>query len=255
MTFYFLKFISDLFSPAALCLELLAIGLVLGFAAKRKKASAVFLLLGFMLFVVFGYGLAGRPLVSSLERRYPPLLQAGGHAGVKWVVVLGGGLASDLRLPLTGQLSDGAQLRLIEGIRICRQLPGAKLLVSGGAVFNSLPEADAMAGLAVQLGVPAANIVAEPRSLNTEQQAAIIRGIVGGDSLALVTSAAHMPRSMALFLKAGMQPLPAPANYLLKNAGAFNPAWLFPGSGGFGLTETAFHEYLGLAWAKIRGKI
>jgi uncharacterized SAM-binding protein YcdF (DUF218 family) len=64
-----------------------------------------------------------------------------------------------------------------------------------------------------------------------------------------------MPRSLALFRKAGTNPLPAPTHFLTQTDRGLSPGNFFPGSGGLRLAEATTYEYLGLAWAKVRGKI
>jgi uncharacterized SAM-binding protein YcdF (DUF218 family) len=51
---------------------------------------------------------------------------------IKFVVVLAGGHKSDPAIPVTSQLSGESMIRLVEGIRILRESPGAKLILSGG---------------------------------------------------------------------------------------------------------------------------
>jgi uncharacterized SAM-binding protein YcdF (DUF218 family) len=70
--------------------------------------------------------------------------------------------------------------------------------------------------------------------------------------LDLVTTAANMPRSVALFKKYGMQPIPAPIDFRIKNQTGVNPRSFFPTASGLGRMERVFHEYLGLAWAKLK---
>ncbi|MEE9555831.1 MAG: ElyC/SanA/YdcF family protein, partial [Candidatus Adiutricales bacterium] len=90
----------------------------------------------------------------------------------------------------------------------------------------------------------------------TKDQARIIKKIVGSERVILVTSASHMPRSMALFEKQGMRPIPAPTNFLaVKRSEKRKLKDFLPTAGAAFKTERAFHEYLGLAWAKIRGQI
>jgi uncharacterized SAM-binding protein YcdF (DUF218 family) len=60
---------------------------------------------------------------------------------------------------------------------------------------------------------------------------------------------------MALFQKQGMQPIPAPAGHRIKDKKTIDPAMFFPDSGGIGKMELAVHEYLGMLWSKLRGRI
>ena len=103
------------------------------------------------------------------------------------------------------------------------------------------------------MGFNLRNLWIEPLSRDTKDEARLMQKIVGRDRFVLVTSAAHMPRSMALFAKRGMRPVPAPTEYLA--AESRGPARFFPSADGLERAERAFHEYLGLAWAKLRGQI
>ncbi|MDA8164765.1 MAG: YdcF family protein, partial [Desulfobacteraceae bacterium] len=188
------------------------------------------------------------------ENKYPPLDPARAR-GIEYIVVLGSGHISDKRLPVTSQIDKAALARLTEAIRLQRLLPGSKLLLSGGAVSDPVPEAEVMAGTARALGVPANAISLEDRSRDTEEEAHLIKGMVGGRPFVLVTSAAHLPRSMALFEHLGMKPLPAPADHGIKENGLTRPLDYFPEPGNIAKSEAAIHEYLGMAWAKLRGSI
>ncbi len=248
------RVLGNLTQPLPLALLLLLAGLGLQLSGRRRAAGALLAAIAAALLLALGYGWLCDGGLRELESRHPPLADAGPHRGIKWVVVLGGGLVSDPALPVTGQLTEGSQLRVIEGIRLYRQLAGAKLLLSGGPVFNDVPESRAMAGLAVSLGVPGGDIVQDSVALDTEAEARVVARMVGGDSVILVTSAAHMPRSVALFARAGVSCLPGPANHLVRRPPRFNPDRLFPGSGAFRRAEVFLHERIGMAWSKLRGR-
>ncbi len=107
--------------------------------------------------------------------------------------------------------------------------------------------------LALALGVDPSALLAEERSLNTHDQAVFIGRIVGKDSFILVTSASHMPRAMGMFRKEGMDPVPAPTGHMVAESN-----WVFryvPSAGALKNTRGAVYEFLGLAWARMRGQI
>jgi uncharacterized SAM-binding protein YcdF (DUF218 family) len=269
MLFLLKKLVSYTLNPMTIILLLLALGLFFLWRKKYKKTGLWLISLGVAAYIFAGFGLIGNILLEGLENKYPPLLDASSAAGpapaegqglwpaggAKWVVVLGAGMTSDLKIPLTTQLTEGSAIRTIEGIRIWRQIKGSKLIFSGGAVFNTQSEAYGMAGLARQLGVPDSGMTMEDKSLDTDDQARLIKEMVKGDTVVLVTSAAHMHRSVSLFKKQGVALIPAPTHYLIKDEPKFKPSRLFPNSGNIMAAETLFHEYLGLAWSKLRGKI
>lgn len=253
------KIITPLLLPVPFCSVLLIIGLILLWSGRRQKAGKFFVSTGAMLLILLGYGVSTRWLLMPLERRYPPILTASSvtpqQTPVKWIVVLGGGGSYSAHLPSPSQLSNASLARLVEGIRLHRLIPGSKLILSEGNIFGSGPVAEVMGRVAQDLGVPRDDLVLETQSQDTEAQAAMTLPLVGTDQFLLVTSASHMPRSMALFRKRGMNPIAAPTDFGSLSAESWRPSEFYPSAAGLRKAELAVHEYLGLAWAKVRGKI
>jgi uncharacterized SAM-binding protein YcdF (DUF218 family) len=231
------------------------VGVFLLWFSRRQKTGKLIVTIGVVVFVALSYGAASEIILRPLEYQYPPITDVAAVSDVKWVVVLSGGHTPDVHLPITGRLSDASLVRLVEGIRIHKKLPKSKLILSGGSVFSPVAEAKTMADVAVILRTDRKNLVLELESKDTQDQARFIQKIVGNSRFILVTSASHMPRSMALFQKNGMKPIPAPIGHQVKERQNITPAIFFPSSHGIEKMERAFHEYLGLAWAKFRGQI
>ena len=253
--FLFKKLVAPFLMPVPFCLGLLLAGLALLWFTRRQKAGKWLATAAAATLLLLGYGFTSGRLLASLERSYAPVADAGVAAGrVHWIVVLGGGSSADEGVPVETRLSEASLARLVEGVRLQRQLPGSRLLLSGGSVFGSDADAETMRALAVGLGVDPASLVLDPDSPDTETQAEVVHAQLGAEEFFLVTSASHMPRAMALFRKAGTSPIPAPTHYLTQKNRGPAPADFFPGSGGLRKAETAAYEYIGLAWAKIRGK-
>ncbi len=255
--FLFKKIVGPFFFPLSLCLEILIIGLILLWLTPKKRAGKVIVSLGVTLLILLSYGAFTDMLLKPLEYRYPPLLNFKDLAEVRWIAVLGGGHTSDPQMPPNSQLSGSSLSRLVEGIRAHKSLPGSKLILSGGALYDPVSNAKVLADVALTLGVDRQSLILETLSKDTEDEARLIKKIVGNDPFVLVTSASHLPRSMALFRKLGMQPIPAPTDYGVreKQEAGINPGMFFPNVGELGNAETAVYEYLGLAWAKLRGRI
>jgi uncharacterized SAM-binding protein YcdF (DUF218 family) len=249
------KIVAPLFMPLSLCLELLLVGLFLLWFTRKQKLGKIIVSLGIILLMFFSYGAVSNILLKSLECKYPALNDINKYFDIKWVVVLGGGHIFEQKLPANDQLSSSSLARIVEGIRIHKKLKNSKLILSGGRVFNSVPEAYTMAKAAVSLGVDSSDLIQESMSKDTKDQAMHIKKIVEGERFILVTSASHIPRSIALFEKLGIHPIPAPTDYRVKERQGISPGILFPSTSGLHKAEIAFHEYLGLAWAKIRGKV
>ncbi|HUH67396.1 MAG TPA: ElyC/SanA/YdcF family protein [Syntrophales bacterium] len=257
------KIVSPLFAPVSIVLEVFLLGLIFLLFTKKQKTGKAIIIVGVIVIALFGYGVFSDTLLVHLERQYTPLFVDKNQSGpsyealrsVKWIVLLGGGNEPDPRFPVTSEITCESLARLAECIRIHRLIPGSKIILSGGATFQPPPEAETFARVAKIFQVDPREIVLEIKSRDTEEEAEFIRPIVGKDRFILVTSAYHMPRSMAIFRKAGLHPIPGPADFLVKESQGLHPIDFYPSAEGFMKAEYAMHEYLGLLWLKLRGAI
>jgi len=257
------KIVSQFLYPMSLCLEILLLGLVFLWGAKRPRLGRNLVTLGTALLFLLSVSFFSSGLLTPLERRYPAVLHPEKiswegrslDSSSRWIVVLGGGHASDPALPPNSQISGAALSRVVEGVRLYKALPGSRLLLSGGKVFDTVPEAEVMARIAVLLGASPQDICLEADSRDTAEEAEIIAKMIGRGQFILVTSAAHMPRALALFEKCGLRPIPAPTDYLGRQPQRVSPDAFFPRVKFLNQVEIAVHEYLGLAWAWLRGSI
>ncbi len=257
--YFFKKLVAPLLSPYTICLELMLVGLVLIWFTRAQRAGRWLTTFGFLLLVLLGQGALSALLLDPLESRYPPFepasLSSNPAAPVRWIVVLSGGHTPDPARPLSSHLTESSLVRLIEGIRLHRELPHTTLVVSGGTGFGRIPSAKTMAKVARLLQIEPGNIKVESGSKDTAKQARLLKPLLGQTPFILVTSASHMRRAVALFDKYEMRPIPAPTDYLVKRPQAFHPGMLIPGSSGFEVATAAVHEYLGFLWARLRGQI
>ncbi len=111
-----------------------------------------------------------------------------------------------------------------------------------------------MATMATWFSIPREHIILEANSINTVDEAAAIKQWVHQDPFYLVTSPIHMPRSMGLCRKQGLNPVAAPT----ENVGDLRMPWLkaiAPNPGNLENINSAWHEILGGIWAAVTGKI
>jgi uncharacterized SAM-binding protein YcdF (DUF218 family) len=252
--FLFKKLVAPLFFPLPFCLLLLAIGLALLWFSRRQKAGRIVATSAFAILVVLSYGWFSNPLLQSLERVYPPPGEAE-IARAKWVVVLGGGTFSDPSLPITSRATGTTLARLVEGIRLHRQSPGSRLILSGSAAFGLDSDAQSMQAIALSLGVAPERIVLDDASPDTESQAVNIARIVKDEPCLIVTSGFHLRRSLGLFADAGVKATPAPTHYIVQTNRGASPSDLYPGAHGLVTAQIVENEYLGIAWSWLRGRI
>jgi uncharacterized SAM-binding protein YcdF (DUF218 family) len=246
--------ISALFMPLAIFWILLLTGTLLFWVKKRKSARNILI---FSLVWLAGISFSPLPylLTSSLENRYKPLTELSRFANDSSVhiIVLGGGHESDPSLPANNQLSLAALGRLAEGIRIHRLLPGSLLITSGWQVNDTKPQALVQKETAILLGIPPAEIRTLVKPVNTEEEAQCYAKEFGkSHKLVVVTDAAHMPRAIMWFRKAGLVPVAAPTNHMIKQSPGHSKFNLFPSSDNIARMEYAVHEYIGILWFKIK---
>lgn len=240
------KIVSYLLLPYPLVLVLLITGTLLLWFTSRQRAGKALVAVGVFVLLILSWPVTGNLLLAPLHRSRPLVISAE-TVGVRWVVVLGGGYSTQAQTPANARLSSPSLVRLIEGIRLTRGLPGSRLLLSGGPVYGGVPEAEVMAEAAALLGIPRTEMVLESKSVDTQDQARLVRDIVGDDRFVLVTSALHMRRSLRLFEKQGMKPIPAPAGFWSDQTA------LLPSSQSIVIADAVDHEYIGMLWSILRG--
>ncbi len=263
MLFLLKKIIAQFLTPTTVCFEVMIAGLILLLFTRRQRAGKIVITIGIGLFAFLSYPAVSRMLLRPLEHRYQPLFLSAmpntsndaAASAARWIVVLGGGHITDPKIPVTSQLSHASMVRTIEAVRLHRKIPGSKLIVSGGSVFEVHPEAETMAALAQAIGVMPEDIVLESESKDTADQAQLIKPIVGNDVFVLVTSSVHIPRAMALFSKLGMYPIPAPTDYGSPDCQALPLGDFLPSPGSLVGSDSALHEYLGIIWSRLRGQL
>ena len=257
------KIISAFLYPLPLSLLLSFLGLYLLWFTTKQRAGKIVVSVGLAILTLFSYSIFTNRLLRPLERKYdafemesPSVVsETEDKLTIKFVVVLGGGHTSDPELPLLSQMNTHPVIRLMEGIRIHRKFPGSRLLLSGGRGFDSISEAEVMARVAREMGVPDRDIILESKSKDTRDEALFIKPMVGNEPFVLVTTASHIPRSMALFKKLGMNPISSPVGHSIRDRQGVSIHSFFPSSGSIRNAELAIHEYLGLTWAKLRGQM
>ena len=254
-------FINSVFAfvlyPFYLYLWILLAGLFFLWFSKRRKVGKALITAGVVFLFLSSVSFIPDFVLQHIEQQYPkyPLDENNKQiiTGINYIVVLAGSHILDQRLPITSQFSYDGLVRLIEGIRLHKKAPGAKLILSGGIGNDPVTDAEIMADLAISLGIPENEIILETKSMNTFEEALFIKPIVKDEKFLLVTSALHMPRAISLFKKLGMDPIPAPTGHLVKQKKKKD--FFIPHPINLVRNELAIYELLGLIKEKIAGNI
>ena len=248
--YWFKQFIGAMANPLAIatCLALLAL---LAHRMRWHRSKAVFMGSGVLIAYFGALVPVGDALLRPLERQFP----AGGELsdGVAAIVVLGSGYAPRPGVPISGAFDEEGLARVVESVRLARQLPGARLVLTGGAPAGRAAPARGYALLAGELGIARERMTVLDGALDTAQEARDIAKLLGAQPFLLVTSAAHMPRAMRELRMLGAHPTAASTLQRVVDDGEFSLYALVPSSLGLRKTERAIHEYLGLALAAMRG--
>lgn len=169
--------------------------------------------------------------------------------GVQDIVTLGAEVVTDERTP--ADRMGYAIFRVMEGIRLVKAMPGARLIISAGSMPGRMSQVDAMAALPLQLGISKEALVLENRALDTEDEARLVARLVGDRPFGLVTTAFHMPRAIKWFRGFGLNPIPCPCEFKTHAPPPFYQ-WFFPGVGSLRDSTCAVHELAGASWQSIK---
>jgi uncharacterized SAM-binding protein YcdF (DUF218 family) len=256
------KLLPQFIYPIGLVVVLLILALIV---QRRRNWQTGIILLTLGLLWLGGNRWVAAGLTYSLEWQYLPSKYL---PAVQVMVILGGGTDPMIYPRQTTELNSAGD-RVFYGAYLYQQGKAEKLLVSGGRIDwmdgSASAPADEMADILTLMGVPAESIIREDRSLNTYENAvncAEILREMGVEQVILVTSAMHMPRSVALFEHQGIEIIPAPTDFRVTQAD-MDPfasfSWqnvivnILPDVGSLNQTTAVFKEYIGMWTYRLRG--
>ncbi len=230
-------------------------------AKKRGRPGCLGMMLFFatlLLLYLCSTGAVANRMLFVLERQYPPLrLDDEKARGLKaeYIVVLGGSDHFDPQRPITSRQAGSSMARLVEGIRVHKTFPEAKMVITGGPMKGGGPSVAAEMGELAQLLGVEGEVILEETARDTKGNARMLQTRLQDKAFILVTSAYHMPRAMGLFRGEGLRPVASPAEIrvwpgIKKTQRQWIPSPLY-----LSRVDTALHEYLGLAWAFLRGQL
>lgn len=261
--FVFLSKLLPLFVyPLGLTCFLLLLALIF---SRHKGARTTLVALGLLILYLASNRWVAYSFARTLEWRYLPPEQ---FPAVKAIVVLGGGTESE-QYPRTSVEVNAAGDRMLYAAQLYRKGVAPLLLLSGGSISwqdgESSTPAEDMAVILQEIGVPEQALWLQNRSQNTHEDAVYSAAMLkeaGIDQIVLVTSAAHMARSVALFEHEGIQVIPAPVDYTVTQQGwqsLVDGDWqakiisFLPNSSSLGLTTNILKEYIGILMYRLEG--
>ena len=173
------------------------------------------------------------------------------------ILVFGGTMSPPTQLHPYADLNDAAD-RVWHAARLYRERKAFTIILSGGRSEwgeSESSQADIMAHFIGDLGVPRSALVLEERSRNTYENALFCAELMrerGSERALLVTSALHMPRSLAVLKAAGVDAIPVATDFRLRSPVVTGLTWM-PSAAALNRSTLALHEWIGMAVYSWRG--
>jgi uncharacterized SAM-binding protein YcdF (DUF218 family) len=241
--------------PLGFAFSMVVFALIM-FRLQKTKLAYVAAIAALLVLYVSSITPVSTWIVGSLESRHKAVRP--GSVKADAIVVLGGpgrpkkGARQFIEFGESGE-------RIFDGIRWWKSGASPVVITSGGGIDfiqKDQKEGEDLKNLMIEFGVPKSAILAENAARNTYENALYVRALMieKGMSLRviLVTSAIHMPRSLAIFKKAGFDAVPAPCDFI---AEPYQANWFsfLPKSDNINLTTQALKEYIGIVTYKMLG--
>ncbi len=212
------KLLAFLTQPVSWAILLLLAGLL---ALRRwRKGGLAICWAALVVLLLTGWLAPISVLMHQLESRYPPPPASTNLAQYKGVIVLGGAMEDSDYWEVPGRIALRAEgERMIVPVALMQRNPHLTMLFTGGDDNVSpgrLTEADRAKIFFDLLGVDASRVIYESKSRTTYENglySSQLPGVNVGEPWLLLTTAAHMQRSMAVFKKLGWNVTPYCVDY------------------------------------------
>jgi len=221
-----------------------------------------FLALGILAIFLISWPPLSWLAAQTLEARYPRKAFPAGDAEV--IVVLSGTVYGPTRQRPRALIGESTYMRCQEAAWLYENWRPLPVLACGGlgpphkdAGLSppKIPPAIAMRDFLQHEGIPLSMIWVEERSESTYESAVNAKRILeekGIHRIALVTEAHHMLRAEKCFRAQGLDVIAAPSNFTPLN---LSLGGFLPDPGTIAKNGLLVHEWVGLAWYKLRGRI
>jgi uncharacterized SAM-binding protein YcdF (DUF218 family) len=151
------------------------------------------------------------------------------------------------------KLGEAGWERTIAAVHLWRTIGGRVMFTGAPTPDGKDSAAAAMGRVAAELGLPADAIMVEPASLNTVENFQYSKRMLGPGRhrIWLITSALHMPRSVAAARMNGIEVLPFPVDYRADERWGWTDC--LPSNSTRPAMEKTMHELLGMLAYRLKG--
>jgi len=198
--------------------------------------------------------LCGSTLTSRFASAFPPPSDADA------IIVLSGGLRQLDDDWNRYQLAEDTLYRCLTAADIYRNHGSVPVFVTGGkvdATRGGPTLAAAMRDFLVRYDIPTTDITTEEISRNTYENAVETAKLLKLQNIQrpiLVTDATHLPRAEACFARQGIQVIPVPAVYSTRPF-EWSLEEILPNTRAASTMHNIVHEWIGMVWYRIKGRI
>ena len=221
----------------------------------RKHARAIFGAMIVSLYMLC-MPITSDSLLGWLESARPPSDILAQKYDV--AVVLTGMLDIELSEKENLEFGEGVD-RILAGIFVVRRGIADKLLITGGSgslLDQSKSEAVLLKEFAIESGLSPSQIIIDPTSRNTHENAVNTAGLVregGYEKILLITSAFHVWRAEAAFNKQGLFPEVYPVDF--RTSDTISIFDFLPSAGALSRVTWMIHELVGVIVYRLQGYI
>lgn len=235
---------------------IILLALVLGMLCRKQTKKCLLYLPALLLFLV-SIRPVSNAIIQPLETAYsqPSTMELKKQDKIDAIVVLGGGSIGGVQdFDGVGQVPGGSANRLLAGVRLHKAIK-KPIILSGGTVFaHTGCEADIEHRVLKACGIKEKYIFKEAKSRNTVENARFTHKLCnekGFKRVLLVTSAFHMPRSVEIFKREGMDVIPYPTDYRTDKETVYDIFAFVPSAYNMDNVTLALKEYLGIFALKL----
>ena len=216
MYFYLSRFTYFILNNQLLIIFLILLTSLILYCIKKKSFSKILLFFALIYFLVIAVFPTGKILLFFLEKNIP--LQNDSLDYLDGILILSGNEDVNKSLYYDQSYTGGSTFRLIEGIKLKKKFPSARLVFSGGSgnlFSDQLSTRVAENFIQIYLD-DNENVIFERKSSNTYENILFTKKIVEPnieEKWALVTSAFHLRRAKGVADKLGWSLIPYPVDY------------------------------------------
>ncbi|MBW6423709.1 YdcF family protein [Rhizobium sp. XQZ8] len=243
--------------PLSMAFVFSAFAAVMAFLGWRTLGGLSALLAAIILFVTL-FTTTGTVALQVLEARFPK--PAADPTDVSCMIVLGGAFDNEINTARGGMELNQSADRFVEALRLARNHPQSRILISGGdgSISGGYEgEAQTAERFFSAFGIGQERLLKENTSRTTYENSRNTAELLRTEKLEnclLITSGFHMPRAVGLFRKAGIAVTPWPVDYRTSGVVGLSLDFTQPALNAQ-ITTTATREWMSLTAYYLTGRI